>query len=370
MKKNKLSLVYAILISGLLVFSCEKEKLIEPNQLVIDQLKAVTDSLIQNSKVPGVVALVVDYKQGIDWLYTAGVSDIPNNLPMNSDYTFRIASNTKTLTGTILLQLVDEGKLALNDKLSKYYPEYPKSDSITISMLCNMTSGIFSYTDDEMWEIEVLNNPAKAWTPQELVDVAFSNDFYFEPATGWHYSNTNTIILGMIIEELTGNSLQEEIENRIINPLQLKKTGFLTSGLELPGIHGRGYYYGEYIENLDLTEYFDISQAWAAGSVYSTPRELQKYVETLVSGGFLSDTLQEKRLNDLYMVSSINGYGLCLLKRGTFYGHNGSVYGFTSSMYHSKSKNCTVIIYFNCELDIHPDYLFLRFMHILYGADY
>jgi len=370
MKRNKLSFISAFFLTVLFFFSCEKENTIGPNQLLIEKLKAVTDSVIHNTKVPGIVALVVDYKQGIDWLYTAGVSDIPDNLPMNGDYTFRIASNTKTFTGTVLLQLVDEGKLALNDKLSKYYQQYPKADSITIEMLCNMTSGIFSYTDDETWEIDVLNNPTILWTPQELINVAFSNDFYFSPGKGWHYSNTNTIILGMLIEKLTGNSLQQEIENRIINPLQLGNSGFLTSGLELPGNHGRGYYYGEYIENLDLTEYFDISQAWAAGSAYSTPRELQKYVETLVLGGFLSDSLQEKRLNDLFMVNNINGYGLCLLKRGTFYGHNGAIYGFTSSMYHSKEKNCTVIIYFNCELEIQPDYLFLRFMDILYGSDY
>jgi D-alanyl-D-alanine carboxypeptidase len=370
MKKNKLSLTFACLLMVIFFFSCEKENATDPNQLLTGRLKAVTDSVIHNTRVPGIVALVVDHKQGIDWLYTAGVSDIPNNLPMNGDYTFRIASNTKTFTGTVLLQLVDEGKLALNDKLSKYYPEYPKADSITITMLCNMTSGIFCYTNDEMWETEVLNNPTKVWTPQELVDIAFSHDFYFEPATGWYYSNTNTIILGMLIEKLTGNTLEDEIENRIINPLQLQKTGFLTSGVELPGEHGRGYYNGEYMENLDLTEYFDISQAWAAGSVYSAPRELQKYVETLVSGGFLSDSLQEKRLNELFMVNAMDGYGLCLLKRGTFYGHSGSVYGFTSSMYHCNAKDCTVIVYFNCALDIQPDYLFRRFVNILYGPAY
>ncbi|MDZ7742230.1 MAG: serine hydrolase domain-containing protein [Bacteroidota bacterium] len=370
MKKNKLTLISAFLLTVFSFTSCEKEVATDPNQSLIDQMKAVTDSVIQNTRVPGIVALVVDHKRGIDWLYTAGVSDIPNNLPMDSDYTFRIGSNTKTMTGTVLLQLVGEGKLALDDKLSEYYPEYPKADSITIAMLCNMTSGIFSYTGDEAWWNDVDNDPTKVWAPQELVDVGFSNDFYFSPASGWSYSNTNTIILGMLIEKLTGNSLQAEIENRIIIPLQLNKTGFLTSGLELPEKHGRGYYDDVYVENADMTEHFDISWAWAAGSAYSTPRELQKYVEILVSGGFLSDSLQEKRLNDLYMVNADIGYGLCLFRQGTFYGHNGSVPGFTSSMYHSKARNCTVIIYFNCALNIWPDYLFLRFMNILYGGDY
>jgi D-alanyl-D-alanine carboxypeptidase len=359
-----------ILLLFCTVVSCKKNEIEDPNQPLIDQMKAVTDSIIKNTQVPGIVALVVDHKRGIDWLYTAGYSDIPNKLPMDGSYIFRIASNTKTMTGTVLLQLVDEGKLALNDKLSKYYPEYPKADSITIAMLCNMTSGIYNFTDNTTWQNTLFGNPTKVWTPQESVDIGFSDNFYFSPGSGWHYSNTNTIILGMLIEKLTGNSLQSEIENRIVNPLQLSNTGFLTSGVNLPGIHGRGYYGGEYEENDDFTEYLDISWGWAAGSAYSTPRELQKYVEALTEGGLLSDSLQQRRLNDMKVLSPLASYGLCLLKIGSFYGHDGALPGFTSSMYHSITKDCTVIIYFNCQLPLHPDFLFARFMSILYGANY
>jgi D-alanyl-D-alanine carboxypeptidase len=369
MKKNYLSLIPIFLIILLSVISCKKETT-DANQPLINQMKAVTDSIIQNTRVPGIVALVIDHQRGIDWLYTAGLSDIPNNLPTDGSYIFRIGSNTKTMTGTVLLQLVDEGKLALNDKLSKYFPEYPKSDSITIAMLCNMTSGIFNYSDDESWQNTLFSNPSKVWSAQETVDIGFSHDFYFSPGSGWHYSNTNTFIIGMLIEELTGNSLQTEIQNRIVSPLQLNNTGFITSGLDLPGIHGRGYYYGEYMENEDMTEHFDISWGWAAGSAYSSPRDLQKYAETLVEGGLLSDSLQQRRLDDLFMLDATTGYGLSILKRGSFYGHNGALPGFTSSMYHSIAKNCTVIIYFNCQLELPPDFLFFRFMDILYGNDY
>jgi len=333
-------------------------------------MQVVTDSIIEYSHVPGVVALVVDHKLGIDWVYTAGLSDIPNKKPMDPNYTFRIGSNTKTMTGTVLLQLVEEGKLDLEDKLSEFFPQYPKSDSVTIAMLCNMMSGIFNYSEDPGWDTELVTNPTKVWTPEETVAIGFSRDYYFSPGTGSHYSNTNTFLLGMIIEKLTGNSLEYEIENRIIKPLQLNNTGFLTSGLELPGTHGRGYYDGVYVENEDMTEHYDVSWAWAAGSAYSTPRELQQYVENLVGGGFLSDEMHQKRLSEVNEIMPHTAYGLCILKRGSFYGHNGGLPGFTSSMYHSNEKDCTVILYFNSQIELVPDYLFLRYMDILYGSDF
>ncbi|GAB1404528.1 MAG: serine hydrolase [Lentimicrobiaceae bacterium] len=335
-------------------------------------MKLVTDSIIKYTRVPGVVALVVDHKKGIDWLYSAGFSDVPNQLPMDGLNTFRIGSTTKTMTGTVLLQLVDEGKLSLDDKLSAFFPEYPRSDEVTIAMLCDMKSGIFNYTEDEGWQIEEYEtNPARKWTPQELVQIGFLHDHYFDPGTDWHYSNTNTIILGMIIEKLTGNSLQAEIENRILNPLNLKHTALLTGGTELPVQHSKGYVWDEDNNDfLDVTNVFDISWAWAAGSAYSSPRELQKYVETLVEGGFLSESLQHKRITELHQLGPNLAYGYAILKRGSFFGHNGALPGYTTSMYHSKVKNCSVVIYFNCLGDIAPDFLFYRYMNILYGQDY
>jgi len=373
MKRNCFLLSFLIL-PFLYLSACKKKSdTTDTNSELIRQLKAVSDSVIQsNLHIPGLVALVVDKNKGIDWIYTAGVSNIPDNLPMNPDYTFRIGSNTKTMTGTVLLQLVDEGKLKLEDTLSKFFPAFPRADSITIKMLCNMTSGYFNYSDSPDFTNALNVNPARVFLPLELLDFAFTHDpnFYFPVGTGFHYSNTNTIILGMLIEKLTGSDLKTLITNRIYTPLSLQNTGFLTSGLVLPGNHGRGYYEGSYVEANDVTEKFDISWAWAAGSAYSTPRELQKYVERLVEGGFLSDSLQHRRLTEMIDFST-GRYGYCICKRGTFFGHNGGCPGFTSSMYHSIDKNCTIIIYFNCQIDSYPpDNLFLRYGNILYGKNF
>ncbi|MBP7461328.1 MAG: beta-lactamase family protein [Candidatus Delongbacteria bacterium] len=368
-----IGLSFLILMFIMVLLGCSKEDQDDPNQPLIDQMQAVADSIIDYTHVPGMVALVVDKKKGIDWVYEAGLSNTKQQLPMNRNYTFRIGSCTKTMVAIVLLQLVADGKISLDDKLSTYHPEYPKSDQITIAMVATMRSGIFDYTQDtEVLPNQLSSNPSKTWTPDELIHIAFSHDFYFEPGTSFSYSNTNYIILGKLIEEITGHSLETEIANRITEPLNLTQTGLLTSGTDLPGDHARGYYDGGYVPNLDYTEVFSNSLPWAAGSAYSTPRELQRYAESLVGGGLLSDSLQTSHLNDHFTVFDEKvAYGIGLIRLGTFYGHNGGIPGFTSSMYHSNDKDCTIIIYFNCALGgIHPDYLFNRFVTILYGNDY
>jgi D-alanyl-D-alanine carboxypeptidase len=108
-----------------------------------------------------------------------------------------------------LLQLVDEGKVSLSDKLSKYFPSYPQSDKITIAMLLDMKSGIFNYSEDmPVFMQSMVSNPTRVWQPQELIDLGFSHDFYFEPGTDIHYSNTNTFIIAKLIEKLTGIPLK------------------------------------------------------------------------------------------------------------------------------------------------------------------
>ncbi|MCK9616199.1 MAG: beta-lactamase family protein [Lentimicrobiaceae bacterium] len=369
MKKHQLTFVSLLLLTVFSLISCKKETS-DPNQLLIGKMKAVTDSLVKNTDIPGIVALVVDKKRGIDWLYAAGVSNKETMTPMDVNHTFRIASNTKTFTGTVLLQLVGEGKISLNDKVTKYLPQYPTANGITLTMLANMTSGLFDYFDDDRWVEGFKATPLRIWSPAELADLSFSHPLLFTPGTQYKYTNTNTILLGMIIEKVTGNKLATEINNRIVVPLHLKNTGFMASGTALPGNHGRGYDFGDLGITGDVTESYDVSNSWAAGAVYTSPRELQQFVESMVEGGLLPDSLQNRRLNnDFNQIGPVQSYGLCLSKLGSFYGHNGVIWGYTSSMYHSSDKQCTVIIYYNlCQpADHFPDSLFLRFMEILYS---
>jgi len=98
---------------------------------------------------------------------------------------------SKTFTATVLLQLADEKKVQLDDPVAKYLPFVPNGQNITLRMLANMTSGLFSYTEDDAWANTIVAEPKRVWTPRELVDVAFKHPPDFAPGTGWHYSNTN-----------------------------------------------------------------------------------------------------------------------------------------------------------------------------------
>lgn len=371
--------MFFLLLLALLITSCKDDNPVDnsqvENQKIIDQLKYFADSLMQNTKMSGVVAIVVDHKKGLNWSYAKGFASIPDNQPISVNNTFRIGSVTKTMVATVVLQLIDEGKLSLTDKLSKFFPQYPKADSVTITMLLNMRSGIFNYTSDSLFSYYLFGggNPTKVWTPVELVNLAFNHPYDFSPGTATSYCNTNYIILGLIIEQITGNKLDVELNTRIYQKLGLTNTGFLNSGVTFPGNNAKGYYFGDYIENDEYTNRYDISWAWAAGSVYSTPLELVKYGEALVGGGLLSAAMQQKRLTEHFNAQdNIMDYGLGILRFGSFYGHTGGLPGYQTNVWHSNEKDATIIICFNCTLYPNNPWISLAvdFFKVLYGEDY
>ena len=138
---------------------------------------------------------------------------------------YGLAASPKHLPGLFFLQLVDEGKISLSDPLSKYFPDFPNGKNITIKELADMTSGIYNYTEDLMFS-DFSGSMKKNYTHQELIDIALKHPPYFKPGSTFHYSNTNFILLGMIIEKITGDSLPNEIQKRILTPLGMTDTSF------------------------------------------------------------------------------------------------------------------------------------------------
>ena len=256
------------------------------------------------------------------------------------------------MTNTVLLRLVDEELVSLEDKLSVYLPDFPRAGEITIDMLCNMRSGIHNYSEDTVYQQMMVDDPARVWQYEELISFATDENYDFPPGTDFHYSNTNTILIAIIVEQMTGKTLKSLINEIIIEPLGLTSTKYYSDGVMLDGYHPTGYYSGSYDSlHPDFGEYYDVSWAGPAGGAASTAQELAQYVTALVDGTFLSDELQQRRLNELFACSRPGfDYGLGILKYNTYYGHTGSIPGFTSIMLYSPEKNCTMIIWFNCEL--------------------
>lgn len=330
------------------------------------------EGVLEETTTPGAVVLL---RQGdTEYLAAYGTRDYGGGDAVTVDDHFRIGSNTKTMTGTVILQLVDEGELALDDPVSNYAPQVPNGENITIAQLLNMRSGLHNYSELISFNRILDQDPQKVWQPEEMVAMGLAEEPYFPPGDGFHYSNTNTVLLGMIIEEITGNSAGDEFRTRIFEPLGLEET--LLPALDDPSIpepHPRGYLWGTNestavdpalpedeqeaalsgeIEPKDVTD-DNPSWGWTAGAAISTARDLATYVEAIVGGGLLSTELQAVRLDSLQPVDADNPqsaqYGLALARLGPLLGHDGSLPGFQSVMGHDPDTGLTMIVFTNLQ---------------------
>ena len=282
---------------------------------------------------------------------------------------YRIGSNTKPMTATIILQLVQEGKLALDDPISKYRPDVPNGDNITIAQLLDMRSGLASYTEDPAFLLAIDADKERVWTPEDLLALAFSKPPLFPPGTSWHYSNTNYILLGQVMEQLTGKSAHELFLERLFSPLALLNTVMpAPADASIPEPYAHGYQYGNAEESggpdpalppaeqqaaadgtllPDDWSAMNPSWGWTAGSVISTANDLAAFVEALVDGGLLTPEMQQTRLQSIQPVDPANtafGYGMGLMRFDTYYGHNGQIPGYNSFMVRDPDTGTSIIV--------------------------
>lgn len=311
----------------------------------------------ENLKVPGMI-VGIWIGDNTPWITTMGFADLDNKVPMQITDKVRVGSITKTFTGTVALQLVDEGKLSLSDKLSKYFPDFPNGDNITIEMLGNMRSGIFNYAEDSTFANTVFTNPTTHFTPDELISIALKHPPYFAPNEGNHYSNTNTILIGLIIEKITGRTLAAELQERIFKPLGMNETSFPDNTV-FPDPKAQGYIYKDSTQTIpsNITT-MDVGWAWAAGSIISTLDDIKKYAKKVATGeDLVSKSSQEKRLTwstQLHMQSGSwkgtdAGYGFCIADFEGALGHNGGIPGYNSFMGYYPEKDATIIVFVNMQ---------------------
>lgn len=346
--RRKILLSLLLLLSLFLISCSDAPTIVNQSQsAIISRINMVTDSLLQATGVPGIVVGVWDPGKNISLQKGFGYGNPTTKSPLGFSDLFRIGSNTKSFVITVILQLVDEGKIRLTDKLSKYYPQFPRADEVTLHHLCTMSSGIFNYTNlDSFWEI-YQSNPLKKWSPEELINIAAGQPYVFDPGNGYYYSNTNTVMLGRIIEIETGKSLGDALKERIMNPHGLKSTTF-PSDHRFPGIYIHGWRTDSAGVHTDVSEFADLSWGWAAGAMISNIYDVKKYVELLIRGGMISDSLQQKRTNDATVISSNIKYGYGIFTYGNgYWGHNGGLDGYTSIMMHNTAKNRTIIVFVN-----------------------
>ncbi|MEI4623886.1 serine hydrolase domain-containing protein [Bacillus cereus] len=286
---------------------------------------------------PGILAKTSE--GGKTWGYAAGVADLNTKKPMKTDFRFRIGSVTKTFTATVVLQLAGENRLNLDDSIEKWLPGVIQGNGydakqITVRQILNHTSGIAEYLRSK--EADIMDTK-RSYTAEELVKIGLSMPPDFAPGKGWSYSNTGYVLLGILIEKVTGNSYAEEIENRIIEPLELSNTFLPGNSSVIPGTkHARGYVQPEEASELKDVTYFNPSIGSSAGDMISTADDLNKFFSSLLGGKLLKEQQLKQMLTTVPTgIAEIGRYGLGIyenkLPNGvSIWGHSGGIPGFVT----------------------------------------
>lgn len=298
--------------------------------------------------IPGIV-LAVNKRGSAQWIGASGVSNLTTKTALTGNESFRVGSISKTFTAIVVLQLAQEGKIGLDDSVSKWLPDLVSSlskydlNKITLRMLLNHTSGIHPYTDvtDAIF-LGTYENPLTVWSRSDVLSVVNSHSPDFTPGTSWHYSNTNYYILGILIEKITGDTYENQVKTRIIDALGLKDTYVPAPGNPyLTGSFARGYFG---IDSLVDYTYTDPSYPWSAGSVVSTPADLATWVMAIYDGTLLNSTYKQQQTT--YTTTTYTGmlYGLGIVQDNNYnlFGHRGQTFGYDCTMYYVEGKDTSV----------------------------
>ncbi|THA31232.1 serine hydrolase domain-containing protein [Streptomyces sp. A1547] len=314
---------------------------------VAAQLDAAIRQVMRQTKVPGVTVGLWAPGKG-SYVKTFGVADKATGAPMTTGLHVRIGSETKTFTVTALLQLVDQRKIGLDDPIGKYVKGVPNGDRITLRELAGMRSGLFNYSMDENFNKKLQADPEQSFTPQQLLDYAFKHPVQFAPGAEFDYSNTNLILLGLVVEKITGRPLHEVIAKDVLAPAGLRRTVFPTSAA-LPDPYAHGYTNQTASGKIEDATRWNPSWAWAAGEMISDLEDLRSWARTLATGRLLTPATQAERLKTTPMNIQGDGYGLGIFNVQGWIGHNGSIPGYEVLPVYLPQAQATMVILLNTD---------------------
>jgi D-alanyl-D-alanine carboxypeptidase len=326
-------------------------------------LQQILDQLVKDGFIPGAV-LAVHIPGHQPWSGASGFIDQQRSQLMEPSTQVRIASISKVFTAVVVLQLVEEGKLDLDAPVSTWFPQLvPRARKTTVRNLLNHTTGLYDYLEDKSFLARAFQAPEHRWAPEELVAYAARHPSAFQPGQRgmWDYSSTNYVMLGMVVEQVTGNSLAHEMRQRILNPLELEHTYFPPDE-DVPGVQARGYR-----QNNDQTN-ISLSFAFATANLVSTVGDVERFGEALFGGRLL----KPQTLDVMYTFQDGKGqynmpkleYGLGVMRNqlavgrdahgqarpalaSTVLGHTGGFGGFRSALWHEPASGITIALGMN-----------------------
>jgi D-alanyl-D-alanine carboxypeptidase len=346
----------------------------------MEEMQELLDSLVA-AGAPGAAAWVQDEDGSLQ--AAAGVADVSTGRPMEARLRFRAGSLTKPLVATVVLQLVAEGRVSLADTLERWLPGIlPYGDQVTIRQLLGHTSGVpQDWAAIERTLYGSREGRLRDWSPQALVALVAGRPPSFPPGTGWSYSNTGYILLGLVVETAGGATLARELRRRLVEPLGLRHTYLPGDAGELPGPMSRGYSLpvgpgGEVLDGplLDFTVQSP-SWAWAAGALVSDLGDLAGFFRALLGGRLLPPGLLAEMRSTVPVppgstplpLSDHDRYGLGLLETGTpagrLVGHAGGIPGYLSVVLSAPDGRRQLGVMINVLAA--PDAVYGAFLHVV-----
>ncbi|MFE6199292.1 serine hydrolase domain-containing protein [Streptomyces sp. NPDC057838] len=314
-----------------------------------EALRAVQQKAVSLG-APGALTRVDD--SGRSYRVVTGVADTGEQTRMDTGRRFRVGSVSKTFTAVVIMQLVADGRIDLDAPANLYLPKPLPGDAITVRHLLSHRSGLYDYSNDMFAQtvpgFEAVRN--KVFTYQELIDLSSARPLNNAPGAAYSYSNTNFVVLGQMIEHITGTSVGANYQERIFTPLGLRNTFYVHPRTTLPGSYARGYLRQDdtTLPLVDSTEQ-TVSWAQSAGAVISNAEDLNRYTTALVRGELVREDLLEEMMRMTPVTSDgTQMYGLGLRARKlscgvTVYGHTGTVQGYYTYAFttHDGSRSMT-----------------------------
>jgi D-alanyl-D-alanine carboxypeptidase len=332
-------------------------------------LQTVLQDLVTSMVLPSAVVVVRSSTFG-DATFEFGTRELGRDDPPTTADHYRIGSLTKTMTATVILQLIQEGELSLDDPISRYRPDVPNGDNITIANLLDMRSGLPGYDLDPVFLRAVDEKPERIWSPDDLLVIGYSEPALFAPGTAYDYSNTNYILLGLVMEQVTGKTAGELFKERLIDPLGLEDTTLPTlDDASIPSVHAHGYMFttaekgggpdpaltpGQQLAaaggELLPTDWSaaNPSWGWTAGSVISTADDLVVWADAVVDGRLLSPDMHERRMASYQPMNPTRpdgvAYGSGMLRAGDYHGHAGLIFGYNTQFLRDPQTDTTIVV--------------------------
>jgi D-alanyl-D-alanine carboxypeptidase len=333
----------------------------QPAAALRARLQALLDSAHATGRAPGTSVGIV-LGDGTSFALTSGLADTALRTPLRPADKLLQGSIGKTYVAAVALQLVHEGKLRLDDPIARYLGSEPwfgrlaNAPRITVRHLMTHTSGVVRYEFSPEFTRDLTAQPLKSWRPEEQIAYLLDDPAPFAPGEGWEYSDTNYILLGMIIEKITGNRYYAELERRILTPLGLRNT-VPSDSRRIPGL-AQGYagprnQFGG-ADAMVVNGEFAINPQfeWTGGGIASTPEDLARWAKALYEGRAFDPSLLAQALEGVPSRLGPNTrYGLGVMIRttalGTSYGHSGFFPGYLAEMMYFPDTKVAIAVQVN-----------------------